>query len=42
VSVGSLVVIFLSGPIIYLIVRQRRLATSSIDMKLAMQELPPE
>src|SRR6202521_1019518 len=29
VSVGSLVVIFLSGPIIYLIVRQRRLASSS-------------
>jgi APA family basic amino acid/polyamine antiporter len=42
VSVGSLVVIFVSGPIIYLIVRQRRLATSSIDMSLAMRELPPE
>jgi amino acid transporter len=42
VSVGSLVVIFASGPIIYLIVRQRRLATSSIDMRLAMRELPPE
>jgi APA family basic amino acid/polyamine antiporter len=42
VSVGSLVVIFLSGPIIYLIVRQRRLASSSIDMALAMRELPPE
>jgi hypothetical protein len=35
-------VIFVSGPIIYLIVRQRRLASSSIDMSLAMRELPPE
>src|SRR5712692_1543229 len=42
VSVGSLVVIFFSGPIIYLIVRQRRLASSSIDMNLAMRALPPE
>jgi APA family basic amino acid/polyamine antiporter len=42
VSVGSLLVIFFSGPIIYLIVRQRRLSTSSIDMSLAMRELPPE
>jgi APA family basic amino acid/polyamine antiporter len=42
VSVGSLVVIFLSGPIIYLIARQRRLSTASIDMSLAMRELPPE
>ena len=42
VSVGSLVVIFISGPIIYFIVRQRRLSTSSIDMSLAMRELPPE
>jgi hypothetical protein len=41
-SIGSLVVIFFSGPIIYLIVRRRRLATSSIDMGLAMRELPPE
>ena len=42
VSVGSLLVIFFSGPIIYFIVRQRRLQTSSIDMGLAMRELPPE
>jgi amino acid transporter len=42
VSVGSLVVIFFSGPVIYFIVRQRRLSTSSIDMSLAMRELPPE
>jgi amino acid transporter len=41
-SIGSLVVIFFSGPIIYLIARRRRLATSSIDMGLAMRELPPE
>ncbi|HKW07415.1 MAG TPA: hypothetical protein VJS19_07580, partial [Candidatus Dormibacteraeota bacterium] len=42
VSVGSLIVIFCSGPVIYFIVRQRRLSTSSIDMSLAMRELPPE
>jgi amino acid transporter len=42
VSVGSLIVIFFSGPVIYFIVRQRRLSTSSIDMGLAMRELPPE
>jgi len=42
VSVGSLIVIFFSGPIIYFIVRQRRLQSSSIDMDLAMRELPPE
>ena len=41
-SVASLVVIFVSGPIIYTIVRRRRLSTSSIDMRLAMRELPPE
>ena len=42
VSIGSLLVIFFSGPIIYFIVRQRRLQSSSIDMALAMRELPPE
>jgi amino acid transporter len=42
VSVGSLLVIFFSGPVIYFIVRQRRLQTSRIDMALAMRELPPE
>ena len=42
VSIGSLLVIFFSGPIIYFIVRQRRLRSSSIDMALAMRELPPE
>jgi basic amino acid/polyamine antiporter, APA family len=42
VSVGSLIVIFFSGPVIYFVVRQRRLSTSSIDMSLAMRELPPE
>lgn len=41
-SIGSLVVIFAAGPIIYFIARQRRLSTSSIDMSLAMRELPPE
>ncbi len=42
VSVGSLVVIFFSGPIIYFIARRVRLQSSSIDMRLAMHELPPE
>jgi len=41
-SVGSLIVIFGSGPLIYLIARQMRLSSSSIDMRLAMRELPPE
>ena len=41
-SVGSLVVIFFSGPVIYAIVRRRRMQTSSIDIGLAMRELPPE
>jgi amino acid transporter len=41
VSVGSLVVIFASGPILYLIVRQRRLSRSSIDMRLAIRGVPP-
>ncbi len=41
-SVGSLVVIFFSGPIIYVIARRMRLSSSSIDMRLAMRELPPE
>jgi basic amino acid/polyamine antiporter, APA family len=42
VSVGSLIVIFGSGPVIYAIARRMRLASSSIDMRLAMHELPPE
>ena len=41
-SVGSLVVIFGSGPVIYTIARRMRLSSSSIDMRLAMRELPPE
>ena len=41
-SVASLVVIFISGPIIYTIARRMRLSSSSIDMRLAMRELPPE
>ena len=41
-SVGALVVIFFSGPIIYAIARRMRLSQSSIDMGLAMRELPPE
>jgi len=41
-SVGSLVVIFGSGPVIYVIARRMRLSSSSIDMRLAMRELPPE
>lgn len=41
-SVGALAVIFFSGPIIYVIARRMRLSSSSIDMRLAMRELPPE
>lgn len=41
-SVGSLIVIFGSGPVIYVIARRLRLSSSSIDMSLAMRELPPE
>src|SRR5437870_2641110 len=41
-SVGALVVVLVAGPIIYLIARQMRLSRSSIDLRLAMRELPPE
>jgi len=42
VSVGALVVIIAAGPIVYLIARQMRLQRSSIDIGLAMHDLPPE
>lgn len=42
VSVGALVIVFLAGPVLYLVVRQVRLRRSSIDIGLAMRELPPE
>ena len=41
-SVSALVVILAAGPIIYFIARQIRLSRSSIDLELAMRELPPE
>jgi amino acid transporter len=41
-SVASLVIVLVSGPVIYLIARQIRLSRSSIDLRLAMRELPPE
>jgi hypothetical protein len=41
-SVAALVVILAAGPVIYLIARQVRLSQSSIDLNLAMRELPPE
>jgi amino acid transporter len=41
-SVASLVIVLVSGPVIYLIARQIRLQRSSIDLRLAMRELPPE
>jgi amino acid transporter len=41
-SVGALVIVLLAGPVIYLIARQVRLSRSSIDLRLAMRELPPE
>jgi len=40
-SVGALVIVLIAGPVIYLIARQMRLSRSSIDLRLAMRELPP-
>jgi len=42
VSVAALVVILAAGPVIYFIARQIRLSRSSIDLSVAMHELPPE
>ena len=41
-SVVTLVLVLGAGPVIYLIARQLRLQQSSIDLRLAMRELPPE
>ncbi|TMG49963.1 MAG: APC family permease [Chloroflexi bacterium] len=41
-SVVTLVLVLGAGPVIYLIARQIRLQSSSIDLRLAMRELPPE
>ncbi len=41
-SVAALVVILAAGPIVFLIARQIRLTRSSIDLNMAMRELPPE
>jgi APA family basic amino acid/polyamine antiporter len=41
-SVLTLVLVLGAGPVIYLIARQVRLQQSSIDLRLAMRELPPE
>jgi hypothetical protein len=41
-SVAALVIVLASGPVVYLIARQMRLSRSSIDLRLAMRELPPE
>jgi len=41
-SVATLVLVLGAGPVIYLIARQMRLSRSSIDLRLAMRELPPE
>jgi amino acid transporter len=41
-SVATLVIVLGAGPVIYLIARQLRLQRSSIDLRLAMRELPPE
>jgi hypothetical protein len=41
-SVTTLVLVLCAGPVIYLIARQVRLQQSSIDLGLAMRELPPE
>jgi hypothetical protein len=41
-SVAALVIVFLAGPVLYVIVRQVKLRRSSIDIGLAMRTLPPE
>lgn len=41
-SVVTLVLVLGAGPVIYLIARRLRLQQSSIDLRLAMRELPPE
>jgi basic amino acid/polyamine antiporter, APA family len=41
-SVAALVVILAAGPVVFFIARQIRLSRSSIDLSLAMHELPPE
>jgi amino acid transporter len=41
-SVATLVIVLGAGPVVYLIARQMRLSRSSIDLRLAMRELPPE
>jgi APA family basic amino acid/polyamine antiporter len=41
-SVVTLILVLGLGPVIYLIARQMRLQSSSIDLRLAMRELPPE
>jgi hypothetical protein len=42
VSVTSLIVVFGAGPVIYLISRTIRARRSSIDLGLALRQLPPE
>jgi amino acid transporter len=41
-SVVTLVLVLGAGPVIYLVARRLRLQQSSIDLRLAMRELPPE
>lgn len=41
-SAAALVIVFLAGPVLYVIVRQVKLRRSSIDINLAMRSLPPE
>lgn len=41
-SVVTLVLVLGAGPVIYFIARRIRLQQSSIDLRLAMRELPPE
>jgi basic amino acid/polyamine antiporter, APA family len=41
-SITSLIVIFLSGPVIYAIARTVRRRQGSIDLNLAFRQLPPE
>jgi amino acid transporter len=42
VSITSLAVVLLAGPIVYMIARTIRARRSSMDLSMAMHELPPE
>ncbi len=41
-SIVALVVLLFAGPVIYLIARTVRKRQNSLDLSMAMRELPPE